>query len=84
MVFLTPRSQYEVYDHEIWGEATSDRYLQTPNNDLSRDFVYTHQESTKVAKLVKNSHNVENAKNSSNSSQIHFFIEKVDFFKTEE
>ena len=32
---------------------SSDSYLQTPNNDLTRDFVYTHQEHTKVAKLVK-------------------------------
>ena len=56
MVFLRPRSQYEVYDHKILGEKTSDGPFRSPNNDLSKDLVCSQQESTKAEKLVKNSH----------------------------
>ena len=61
-VFFTPRSQYEVCGYNISGEATSDRCLQTPNNDLGRDSVCSYQEFTKVENLVKNSHDTETQK----------------------
>ena len=62
MFFSTPRNQYEVCDHNILGEATSDRCLQTLNNDLDRDSVCSYQEFTKVENLVKTRHDTETQK----------------------
>ena len=54
-------------------KTTSDRHLQTPNDDLTRDFVYTHQEYRKVTKLVQNRHNVENSKIAVNQHKFIFY-----------
>ena len=59
LVFLSPRSQYEVYDHKIGGEDTSNSPFQSPNNNSNEDLVRSEQESTKVEKLVKNMDNFE-------------------------
>ena len=60
-------------------KTTSDRHLQTPNDDLTRDFVYTHQEYSKVAKLVQNRHNVENSKIAINQDKFTFYRICFDF-----
>ena len=47
---------------------------------MTRDFVYTHQEYTKVAKLVKNRHNVESSKIAVNQAKF-IFYRKSRFFQ---
>ena len=78
--FPPPQSQYEVCGYNIQGEATSDRCLQTSNDDLGRDAVYSYQEFTKVENLVKTNHGTETQKRAVIQAKL-LFIEKVDFFQ---
>ena len=53
MVFLRPRSQYEVYDHKIWGEKTSDDPFQVSNGKFLGGWACGQHELTKVTKVWK-------------------------------
>ena len=54
MVFLLPRSQYEVYDHKIWGEKTSDDPFQVSNVNFLGGWACGQHVLTKVTKVGKN------------------------------
>ena len=54
MGFLLPRSQYEVYDHKIWGENTSDDPFQVSNVNFLGGWACGQHVLTKVTKVGKN------------------------------
>ena len=54
MVFSTPRSQYEGYGHDIWGERTSDDPFQVSNVKLFGGSTLGQQLLTKVSRMSKN------------------------------
>ena len=84
MVFSTPRGQHEGYGQTIGGEKTSDDPFQVANNEFYGGYTCGQHVLTKVAKVGKNSHNFEVQKIAVIQAKLIFFIEKVDFFKTEE
>ena len=45
MVFSTPHDEFCISGDDIWGEGTSDRYLQAPQNAFDH---ITHMWSTRV------------------------------------
>ena len=53
LVFLSPRSQFEVPDPNIWWKTTSDNPFQVPNIKLLLGIACGQHALTKVAKLVK-------------------------------
>ena len=53
MVFLTPRSQYEVSNYNIWGERTSDDPFQVSNVKFHGGSTCGQQMLTKVAEIGK-------------------------------
>ena len=54
MVFLWPLSQYEVWDHKIWGERTSDRSFHGPNVKYTVGSTCSQQALPKIANFWKN------------------------------
>ncbi len=54
LVFLWPLSQYEVWDHKIWGERTSDRSFHGPNVKYTVGSTCSQQALPKTANFWKN------------------------------
>ena len=52
-LFLSPRSQYEVSAHDIWGKDTSDNPFQAPNVKMLLGIPCGQHVLTKVGKVVK-------------------------------
>ena len=53
LVFLSPRSQFEVPDQNIWGKPTSDNPFHVPNIKLLSGIACGQHSLTKVSKLKK-------------------------------
>ena len=51
-VFLLPRNQYEVYDHKIWGEKTSEDPFQVSNVKFYEESTCGQQVLTNVEKMT--------------------------------
>ena len=83
MFFLWPLSQYEVYDHKIWGEKTSDDPFQVSNNEFHGGHTCGQHVLTKVAKVGKNSHNFEVQKIAVIQAKSVFYRKKTIFSKLE-
>ena len=53
MVFSTPHDEFCISGHDIWGEGTSDRYLQAPKMYLVISHTCGQHELTKVVQKAK-------------------------------
>ena len=53
MVFSTPHDEFCISGHDIWGEGTSDRYLQAPKMHLVISHTCGQHELTKVVQKAK-------------------------------
>ena len=54
MVFSTPQGKYEGYDHNIWGEKTSEYSFQVPRHPILGKSTDGQHVLTKVAQKGKN------------------------------
>ena len=53
MFFSTPHDEFCISGHDIWGEGTSDRYLQAPKMYLVISHTCGQHELTKVVQKAK-------------------------------
>ena len=53
MAFSTPHDEFCISRHDIWGEGTSDRYLQAPKMYLVISHTCGQHELTKVVQKAK-------------------------------